>query len=280
MGRRTTDATEAFGTLLITGYEIGWGEGSEVAESNNGSMDNLPEPAPVRPGLWRRLGLALPRSKGDRFLVGATLAAVIGVVGAAVSVLPEASVQTAEAADVPTLAIEPSTTTTLAPTTTTTVAAQPAPAPQTQPVPPPPAKAANAPAPIVEVGEIRIPKIGLVHKVYEGVTLTVINKGPGHWPGSAMPGQIGNSVFAGHRTTYSKPFNRINELVPGDEISFQTPDGTFVYRMTKFEIVKPTDVWIVQPTPDATITLFACHPPGSARQRYVIRGVFESATRA
>jgi sortase A len=250
-----------------------------VVESNNGAMDDLPEPAPVRTrrGLLRKLGLALPASRGDRFLVGATLAAVIGVVGAAVSVLPEASTQTAEASDLPTLAIEPPTTTTLAPTTTTMA---PAPAPQTQPVAPPPAKAANAPAAIVQVGEIRIPKIGLVHKVYEGISLTVINKGPGHWPGSAMPGQLGNAVFAGHRTTYSKPFNRLNELVPGDEISFTTADGTSVYRMTKVEIVKPTDVWIVDPTPDATITLFACHPPGSARQRIVIRGAFESATPA
>jgi sortase A len=241
-------------------------------------MDDLPEPAPVpRRRFLRRLALGGSVSRGDKFLVGATLAAVIGVVGAAVSLIPEASTQTAEASDLPTLAIEPSTTTTLAPTTTTMA---PAPAPETTPVAPPPAKAANAPAPIVQVGEIQIPKIGLNHKVFEGISLTVINKGPGHWPGSAMPGQLGNAVFAGHRTTYSKPFNKLNELVPGDEIIFHTADGTFVYTMTKTEIVKPTDVWIVDPTPDATITLFACHPPGSARQRIVVRGVFKSATPA
>jgi len=256
-----------------------------VAESNNESMDVPPEPGPepvpVRPRLRlaRTLGVALPASRGDRWLVGATLTAVIGVVAAAVSFIPEAATQTAVAADLPTLAIEPSTTTTL-PATTTTAAPQPAPAPETAPAPPPPAKAANAPAPIVQVGEIRIPKIGLVHKVYEGVTLTVINKGPGHWPGSAMPGQIGNAVFAGHRTTYSKPFNRINELVPGDQIIFATADGTFTYTMSRFEIVKPTDVWIVDPTPDATVTLFACHPKGSAKQRYVVRGTFSSSTPA
>lgn len=256
-----------------------------MAESNEGAMDDLPEPAPepvcVRPRRrrLRKLGLAMPASRGDRFLVGATLVAVIGVVAAALSVVPDLSTQTAVAADMPTLAIEPPTTTTTLPPTTTTVA-QPAPGPETTPAPPPPAREANAPAPIVQVGEIRIPKIGLVHKVFEGVTLTVINQGPGHWPGSAMPGHIGNSVFAGHRTTYSKPFNRINELAPGDEIIFQTPEGTFVYEMTRFEIVKPTAVWIVDPTPDATVTLFACHPKGSARQRYVVRGAFKSATPA
>jgi sortase A len=107
----------------------------------------------------------------------------------------------------------------------------------------------------------------------------VIDKGPGHWPGSAVPGQMGNAVFAGHRVTHSHPFRRINELVPGDDIIFTTDAGTFTYKMTRFEIVTPKDVHIVNPTPDATLTLFACHPPGSARQRYVVRAIFDSGQR-
>jgi sortase A len=132
--------------------------------------------------------------------------------------------------------------------------------------------------PIVKIGEIHIPKIGLVHPVFEGVTLTVIDKGPGHWPGSAVPGQLGNSVFAGHRVTHSHPFRRINEMAAGDEIIFKMPNGTHTYRMTGSKIVTPKDVHIVNPTPDATVTLFACHPPGSARQRYVVNGVHVSST--
>ena len=111
-----------------------------------------------------------------------------------------------------------------------------------------------------------------------GVTLTVIDHGPGHWPGSANPGQLGNSVFAGHRVTHSHPFRRIHELVPGDDIVFKMANGTFTYKMTKSSIVTPKDVHIVNPTTDATVTLFACHPPGSARQRYVVNGVFVSST--
>ena len=161
------------------------------------------------------------------------------------------------------------------PSTTTTTAAPPvaaAPAPRSKPIPPPANERAKSP--IVKIGEIRIPKIGLVHPVYEGVTLTVIDKGPGHWPGSAVPGQLGNAVFAGHRVTHSHPFRNVDKLVAGDEIIFVMPDGTYTYRMTKQEIVKPSDVWIVNPTPTATLTLFACHPPGSAAKRIVIRGDF------
>jgi sortase A len=153
------------------------------------------------------------------------------------------------------------------------VAPAPAPAPAspplTQPTPPPPDE--RAASPLVKVGEIRIPKLGLVHPIYEGVTLTVVDHGPGHWPGSAMPGQVGNAVFAGHRVTHSHPFRNLDRLVPGDEIVFVTATGTSTYRMTKQEIVRPTDTWIVTPTPTPTLTLFACHPPGSAAQRIVVR---------
>jgi sortase A len=159
-----------------------------------------------------------------------------------------------------------------------TVTSQPAaaPAPRTRPAAPPANERAKVP--IVKIGEIRIPKIGLVHPIYEGVTLTVIDRGPGHWPGSAVPGQLGNAVFAGHRVTNSRPFRNVDKLVPGDEIIFVMPNGTFTYKMTKQEIVKPTDTWIVNPTPTATVTLFACHPPGSAAKRIVIRGEYAGRT--
>ena len=162
------------------------------------------------------------------------------------------------------------------PTTVTSAAPAAAVTPRTKPVAPPADE--RAPSPIVKIGEIRIPKIGLVHPVYEGVTLTVIDNGPGHWPGSALPGQVGNSVFAGHRVTHSRPFRNVDKLVPGDEIIFVMQNGTFTYKVTKQEIVKPTDTWIVNPTPTATLTLFACHPPGSAAKRIVIRADFVGRT--
>ena len=258
-------------------------------ESNTGPMEST-EPAPHGTPLPARLLmvpvriLLLPvvafRSaskrlpKGDLALVLATLTAIILVGGATVAVMRSNPTADDLAFDAPTLvAVNPTTTT--VPETTSTTAVAAAPAPQTQPIAPP--KEPRAKEPIVQIGKIHIPKIGLDHAIYEGVTLTVIDQGPGHWPGSARPGQLGNAVFAGHRVTHSHPFRRINELVPGDEIIFETNDGVFTYHMTGFEIVTPKDVHIVNPTPDATLTLFACHPPGSARQRYVVRGAFVSS---
>jgi sortase A len=216
----------------------------------------------------------MPESRADRLLVIATLTAVIVVGGATIGIVNSAP-GGARTDDEPTLdaaAFFDTTTTTLPPTTSTTGAPAPRTAPEAPPANP------RAAVPIVKIGEIQIPKIGLVHPIFEGVTLTVIDKGPGHWPGSAVPGQLGNAVFAGHRVTHSHPFRRINEIVAGDEIIFKMPNGTHTYKMTGFKIVTPKDVHIVNPTPDATVTLFACHPPGSARQRYVVNGVHVSST--
>jgi len=121
------------------------------------------------------------------------------------------------------------------------------------------------------VGVIRIPKIGLERTIVQGVTVPDLRKGPGHYPDSPMPGQIGNAAIAGHRTTYGQPFNRIDELVPGDEISIVTLTGTFRYTVTEQLIVSPHDVQVLDPTPDATLTLTSCHPKYSSRQRIVVK---------
>jgi sortase A len=140
-----------------------------------------------------------------------------------------------------------------------------------------PPKNSYAPEPIQEIGIIEIPKIGLRHKVMHGVTLRNIDHGPSHWPGTPMPGEIGNTVFMGHRVTHSHPFRRIHELVPGDEIRFEIAGVRSVYVVTGHEIVTPNRLDIVNPTADPIVTIFACHPPGSARQRYVVRGALVQA---
>ena len=226
-----------------------------------------------RPHPLRWLSSRLPEGRADRALVVATLTAVIVVSGSTLAVVRSQPQAARASEDAPVLDALPTTSTTLPPTSTTVATA-----PRTTPIAPP--ADPHAAVPIVKIGEIQIPKIGLVHPIYEGVTLTVIDHGPGHWPGSAVPGQLGNAVFAGHRVTHTHPFLRINELVPGDEIIFKMDNGTFTYKMTRSQIVTPKDVHIVDPTPDATLTLFACHPPHQAIQRYVVRAVFVSATAA
>ncbi|MGD9797528.1 MAG: class E sortase [Acidimicrobiia bacterium] len=169
----------------------------------------------------------------------------------------------------------PSGDTTSGPTTTTVatpvpaVPAPPAAVPVSLPVPVAPPDP-EAPEPYVEIGTIEIPKLGLRLAFAEGITMGTLDRGPGHWPGSAMPGEVGNAVVAGHRVTHTRPFRDIDDLVDGDEVIFETAAGRFTYRMVGSEVVPPTGMYILDQTEARTATLFACHPPGSARYRYVV----------
>jgi sortase A len=146
--------------------------------------------------------------------------------------------------------------------------------PSTTPVelPSEPVTASPLPAapPGTATARIQIPKIGVDKIVVEGVSLTDLKKGPGHYPESPLPGQEGNAAIAGHRTTYGAPFNRIDELEPGDEITVQTIQGSFTYVMTEQLIVSPTQVEVLEDQGDNRLTLTACHPKFSARQRIVV----------
>ena len=106
--------------------------------------------------------------------------------------------------------------------------------------------------------------------MYEGIDLDTLDLGPGHWPGTALPGQQGNVVVAGHRVSHYADFRHLDALVPGDEVVFTTPDGRFVYHVVGVEVVQPDAMWIIEQGGGHTATLFACHPPGSVRQRIVV----------
>lgn len=175
---------------------------------------------------------------------------------AADTVAPSTTLATTTSSSTSTTA---STTTTLAPTTTT----EPLPVPAPPPDP-------HADEPIVEVGIIEIPKIDMTKTMFEGVSLTVLDHGPGHWPGTAMPGHRGNVVIAGHRTSHDRPFRRLDELVPGDEMFLSTLEGRFRYLVVSTEIVDPTAIRIIEQRDGHTATLFACHPPGSTKERIVV----------
>lgn len=122
-----------------------------------------------------------------------------------------------------------------------------------------------------QLGSIDIPKLGLVSYLFEGVQLTTLDLGPGHWPGTPMPGADGNVVLAGHRTSMNAAFANLHQLEEGDQVFLQTNDGTFTYAVTTTEIVDPSALWIADQTEEPTATLFACHPPGSVSQRIVVR---------
>lgn len=117
---------------------------------------------------------------------------------------------------------------------------------------------------------IEIPEIGLEKHVVEGVSVADLKKGPGHYPETPLPGQEGNAAIAGHRTTYGAPFNRIDELEKGDEIFVQTLQGRFRYLVEEQLIVSPSQVEVLEDKGDDRLTLTACHPKYSARQRIVV----------
>ncbi|MGI8758965.1 MAG: class E sortase [Acidimicrobiales bacterium] len=148
----------------------------------------------------------------------------------------------------------------------------PPPAPEPAPPAPPPPP---APAGVVVIGTIEIPRLDLAAPLHQGIELSTIDHGPSHWPGTALPGQPGNVVVAGHRVTKTKPFRHLDTLLVGDEVAFTVDGRRWVYRVTGHEVVDDDAMWITDQTPGPTATLFACHPPGSARYRWVTRLTLE-----
>ncbi|WP_419917612.1 sortase [Candidatus Poriferisocius sp.] len=129
------------------------------------------------------------------------------------------------------------------------------------------------------LARIHIPSLGVSKTVVEGVRVSDLRKGPGHYPNTPLPGQAGNAAIAGHRTTYGAPFGDIDELVPGNQIFVETIQGRFVYQVVAQEddqghfIVPPDAVEVLDQNfsdhPNR-LTLTACHPKGSARQRIIV----------
>ncbi len=145
-----------------------------------------------------------------------------------------------------------------------TTSAIPAPT-TTEPLPPPP-----PPDDGEAVAHISIPAIGVDKVVVQGVDVSDLKKGPGHYPDSPLPGQPGNAAIAGHRTTYGAPFNRIDELKPGDEILVTTLQGSFRYEVREQLVVAPDQVDVLEDFHDNRLTLTSCNPKYSARQRIVV----------
>jgi sortase A len=201
-------------------------------------------------------------------LVAALMAAAVGLAGWSLNAGDGSDRTAAVGTAATTTAVVPAPTTTLPPTTPAPLL--PAPVPAELPAPEDSPADARAATPDVVHGTLSLPTLGVTEGLHEGVTLTAIDRGPSHWPGTALPGQLGNVVVAGHRTTHSKPFYDLDRLVPGDPLVFTMNDGTvWTYELTSTEIVTPDAMHIVDQTAEHRATLFACHPKGSARERIV-----------
>ena len=142
----------------------------------------------------------------------------------------------------------------------------------------PTAPAAARPRPIAGsvMGRIEIPRLGVSTVVRAGSDARTLQLAVGHIPGTALPGEPGNVGLAGHRDTF---FRRLADVRTDDEIRLVTPDGTFVYRVERTNVVDPGDVWVLDPTTRPVLTLVTCYPftyIGSAPQRFIVRATMES----
>jgi sortase A len=130
----------------------------------------------------------------------------------------------------------------------------------------------GSPATGSPVGFLSIPRIGMTNDVIvEGTGDDQLREGPGHYPGTPLPGQPGNTAIAGHRTTYAAPFYNLNEMQLGDPIIIKTVQGTFHYTVTQNMVVAPSDSAVLDSsTSQSELTLTTCNPRYSATQRLII----------
>jgi sortase A len=139
----------------------------------------------------------------------------------------------------------------------------------------PPPTAPPAPPEGEALAKIDAPTIGLDFVVVEGVGVADLRKGPGHYPGTALPGVEGNVAIAGHRTTYQGPFEDIDRLKPGDPITLTSVTGSYTYKVTGTRIVPPSETSVLAQSDDALLTLTSCHPKYSARERIIVTAAFD-----
>jgi|GEM_PF-617352 len=143
--------------------------------------------------------------------------------------------------------------------------------------------AAPAAAAIPAAPTISIPKISVNAPVVyatsndENAILTDLQSGVVHYANTALPGQPGNSVIFGHSSNdwwepgnYKFVFVLLDKLVPGDTFSVNYNAHRYIYQVASTTVVDPTDVAVLNQTPDPEMTLITCSPPGTSWKRLVV----------
>lgn len=123
------------------------------------------------------------------------------------------------------------------------------------------------------LGVLTFPTIDVKQQLLVGIGDATLARGLGLLPGTVVPGNNGNAVIAGHRTSHGAPMRNIDRLKIGDPIYFTTTGRNphrYEFRVTKKQVVKADAMWITRPTSNPTLTIFACHPPHSVAYRYVV----------
>ena len=123
------------------------------------------------------------------------------------------------------------------------------------------------------IGRLEIPRLGVSAVIRAGSDARTLQLAIGHIPGTAFPGDPGNVGMAAHRDTF---FRRLGDIEEGDEVRVVTPEGTFLYEVEGTKVVEPTDVWVLDPTDEPSLTLVTCYPfsyIGPAPRRFIVRAV-------
>jgi sortase A len=121
------------------------------------------------------------------------------------------------------------------------------------------------------IAKLIIPRLDAQLYVVEGAGHRELRRGPGHMPGSALPGDDGNCIIAGHRDTH---FRVLKDVRKGDAILLQTPTGEYLYRVSEISVVSPDNTAALKDTPDPELNLITCYPfywVGSAPKRYIVQ---------
>ena len=135
-------------------------------------------------------------------------------------------------------------------------------------------------APGSTIGRIEIPRLGVTAIVRAGSDARTLQLAVGHIPGTAYPGEAGNVGLAGHRDTF---FRRLRDIRTDDAIEVVTAEGRFTYRVQRTDIVQPSDVWVLDPTTQPSLTLVTCYPfsyVGAAPERFIVRAALAPAAMA
>jgi len=154
-----------------------------------------------------------------------------------------------------------------------------------------PAPVAAPPPPLVQ-GEgfafLRIPRLGRGFNVpvVEGVRDRDLSRGVGHYRSTARPGEVGNFAVAGHRATNGEPFRDLDRVRRGDALVVETETMWFTYVVDRTRIVKPTDVWVIDPVPgqpgaqptSSLLTLTTCNPRWASTERPVVFSHLDGTT--
>lgn len=143
---------------------------------------------------------------------------------------------------------------------------------------------------VIPIGEgianMYVPRLGkdYAFTIVEGTDDASLEKGPGHYVATALPGEIGNFSVAGHRVGKGEPFLNLDRLKPGDAVIVETKTDWYVYRVKGREIVSPSDGQVISPVPNSPgarpteklMTMTTCHPKFTATQRMVVHAALEA----